>query len=54
MLGMHPTFLQKLALCVVAAFLAACFIQWAIVFVQGADDALNGAYKKDEQVLLGH
>jgi len=49
---MHATFMQKLIICMVAAFLAACIIQWAVVFVEGADNALNGGYKKDEKTLL--
>jgi hypothetical protein len=35
----------------VAGFLAACLIQWGRVFVEGADDALNGAYRKDPSAL---
>lgn len=38
----------------IAGFFAACLIQWAIVFVEGADDALNGRYKKDEHFVFGH
>jgi len=48
---MHATFFQKVVLCVIAAFLAACLIQWGKVFVEGADDALNAGYKKDESAL---
>ena len=51
---MHATFFQKVILCMVAGFLAACLIQWAIVFVEGADNALNSGYKKDEKVLFNH
>ena len=29
----------------VAGFAAACLIQWAKVFVEGADKALNGGYE---------
>jgi hypothetical protein len=43
----HSTFLQKVIICMVAAFLAACLIQWGRVFVEGADDALNAGYRKD-------
>lgn len=42
---MHATFFQKVILCAVAAFFAACLFQWGKVFVEGADDALNGGYK---------
>jgi hypothetical protein len=49
---MQATFMQKLILCMVAAFLAACLIQWALVFIEGADTALNGEYKKDQKFLL--
>lgn len=41
---MHATFTQKVILCMVAGFLAACLIQWGKVFVEGADDALNKGY----------
>ena len=51
---MHATFLQKVILCMVAGFLAACLIQWGKTFVEGADDALNGDYKKDQSALIGH
>ena len=42
---MHATFLQKVILCMIAGFFAACLIQWGKVFVEGADDALNKGYK---------
>jgi hypothetical protein len=42
---MHATFTQKVIICAVAGFLAACLIQWGKVFVEGADDALNKGYK---------
>lgn len=41
----HATFMQKVILCAIAAFLAASLIEWGKVFVEGADDALNGGYK---------
>ncbi len=50
---MHSTFMQKLIICMTAAFLAACIIEWAVVFVEGADRALNSGYKQDEKTLLG-
>ena len=43
--AMHATFLQKVILCMIAGFLAACLLQWGKVFVTGADDALNAGYK---------
>ncbi len=43
---MHATFIQKVIICMVAGFFAACLWQFGVVFVTGADDALNGAYKK--------
>ena len=43
---MHSTFTQKVIICMVAGFLAACLVQWGKVFVEGADDALNGGYNK--------
>ena len=42
---MHATFTQKVIICMVAGFLAACLIQWGKVFVTGADDALNKGYQ---------
>jgi hypothetical protein len=42
---MHATFLQKVIICMIAGFFAACLIQWGKVFVTGADDALNKGYK---------
>lgn len=41
----HSTFFQKVIICAVAGFLAAALIEWAKVFVEGADDALNKGYK---------
>lgn len=43
--GMHATFLQKVILCMIAGFFAACLVEWGRVFVTGADDALNAGYK---------
>jgi hypothetical protein len=43
--GVHATFFQKVFLCAFVAFLAAALIQWAKVFVEGADDALNKGYQ---------
>lgn len=45
---MHSTFVQKIFICMATGFLAACLIQWTHVFVDGADDALNGEYRKKE------
>jgi hypothetical protein len=42
---MSMTFLQKIALTIVAAFAFACLIEFYKQFVQGADDAINGAYR---------
>ena len=42
---MHATFIQKVILCALAGFAAACLIQWGKVFVEGADQALNGGYE---------
>jgi hypothetical protein len=44
---MRSTFLQKVLICMIAAFFTACLIQWGKIFVEGADDALNAGYKKD-------
>jgi hypothetical protein len=41
----HATFIQKVLICMFAAFLAASLVQWAKVFVEGADDALNKGFK---------
>jgi hypothetical protein len=53
---MSPTFMQKVLICMIAGFFAACLIQWAKVFVEGADDALNSGYRKDKDslVIVGH
>jgi hypothetical protein len=51
---MHSTFLQKVLICMIAAFFAACLIQWGKIFVEGADDALNAGYnKKDATSVIG-
>ena len=51
---MHSTFLQKVLICMIAAFFAACLIQWGKIFVEGADDALNAGYnKRDASSLTG-
>ncbi len=51
---MHATFLQKVILCMIAAFLAACLLQWGKLFITGADDALNAGYKKTPQSQVAH
>lgn len=43
--AVHATFLQKVIICMIAGFLAACLLQWGKMFVTGADDALNKGYK---------
>ena len=43
---MRSTFLQKVIICAVLGFLAAALVEWGKVFVEGADDALNGSYNK--------
>ncbi len=50
---MRATFFQKVIICMVAAFFAACLLQWGKVFVNGADDALNGEYKRSD-ISLPH
>jgi hypothetical protein len=42
---MQSTFIQKVIICMIAGFFAACLWQWGVVFVTGADDALNAGYK---------
>jgi hypothetical protein len=44
-MAVHATFFQKVIICAFAGFLAAALIQWAKVFVEGADDALNKGYE---------
>jgi hypothetical protein len=51
---MHATFFQKVILCAIAGFLAASVLQWAKVFVEGADDALNKGYKHRAVIDLTH
>ena len=43
--GVQATFFQKVLICAFAGFLAAALVEWAKVFVEGADDALNKGYK---------
>lgn len=45
---MHATFLQKVIICAVLGFLAACLVQWGKIFVTGADNALNAGYKNTQ------
>jgi hypothetical protein len=45
LIGVHATFFQKVLICAFAGFLAASLVEWARVFVEGADDALNKGYK---------
>ena len=42
---MNSTFMQKVIICAVLGFLAAALLEWGKIFVEGADDALNGGYK---------
>ncbi|HXA08867.1 MAG TPA: hypothetical protein VNW28_02725 [Chthoniobacterales bacterium] len=51
---MRATFIQKILICMIAGFFAACLIQWGKVFIEGADDALNGGYKKEPTWSAGH
>jgi len=51
---MHATFFQKVILCAIAGFLAASVLEWAKVFVEGADDALNKGYKHRNVIELSH
>ena len=51
---MRATFFQKVILCAIAGFLAASVLQWAKVFVEGADDALNKGYKHRAVIDLSH
>lgn len=50
---MQSTFFQKVLICMVAAFFAACLLQWGKIFVDGADEALNGDYKRNN-ISLTH
>ena len=50
----HATFFQKVILCALAGFLAASILEWAKVFVEGADDALNKGYKHRAVLDLRH
>ena len=43
--AVHATFFQKVLICAFAGLLAAGLIEWAKVFVEGADDALNKGYQ---------
>ena len=48
---MQATFIQKVILCAIAGFFAACLVEWGRVFVTGADDALNAGYKHTAPVV---
>jgi hypothetical protein len=48
----QSTFLQKVFLCMIAAFFAAGFVEWAKMFIEGADDALNKGYKHRAAIEL--
>ncbi len=50
---MVATFPQKVIICLVAAFFAACLVEWGRVFVEGADDALNGEYRVRAEAARG-
>jgi hypothetical protein len=50
--GVQSTFLQKVFLCMIAAFFAAGFVEWAKMFIEGADDALNKGYKHRAAIEL--
>jgi hypothetical protein len=52
--GVHSTFFQKVIICAFAGFLAASLIEWAKVFVEGADDALNKGYKHHAVLDTSH
>jgi hypothetical protein len=52
--SVQATFIQKVLICMFAGFLAASVIQWAKVFVEGADDALNKGYKHRAVMDTGH
>lgn len=43
--SMHGTFAQRVILCMIMAFLAAGLFEWAKLFIEGADDALNKGYQ---------
>jgi hypothetical protein len=50
----HSTFFQKVLICAFAGFLAASLVEWAKVFVEGADDALNKGYKHRSVLDTSH
>jgi hypothetical protein len=50
---MQTTFLQKIFLCMIAGFFAACLVQWGKVFVEGADDSLNKGYAHTAPLNFG-
>jgi hypothetical protein len=43
--SMHGTFTQRVILCMIMAFLTAGLFEWAKLFIEGADDALNKGYQ---------
>jgi DNA polymerase sigma len=54
--AMHGTFAQRVILCMIMAFLTAGLFEWAKLFIEGADDALNKGYKHHSplQVDMSH
>lgn len=48
---MQSQFVHKLLLVILAGFFAACLIEFYKTFIKGADEALNGGYRKQEQTV---
>ncbi len=47
---MRMTFTHKVIICLIAGFAAASLIEFYKVFVDGADDAINGGYRNRTQI----
>lgn len=51
---MRATFFQKVILTALAAFVAAGLIQFYKVFIAGADESINGAYRHQAGISADH
>lgn len=47
---MRMTFTHKIIICLILGFAAASLIEFYKVFVDGADDAINGGYRNRTQI----
>ena len=53
-MNFNMTFTHKVILVLVAAFAAACLIQFYKTFVEGADQAVNDGYRTRGGMMITH